>query len=89
VGIIAFGNLRYTPWGGPANAAVGALARTGGLQPRVRQPSPALVSARDAASILVVRWDDKAADAIAAENLFLDIDKTHRKAGRAPGNCTL
>ena len=80
VGIIAFGNLRYTGWGGPVNAAVEALSRTGGLQRRVHQPSPALVTARDAAARLVVRWDDPAADAIAAENLFLDSDKTHRKA---------
>ena len=80
VGIIAFGNLRYTPWTGTLDAALAALARTGGLQPRAVQPSPALAAARDAAAALVIRWDDKVADSMAAENLFLDTDKAHRRA---------
>jgi CubicO group peptidase (beta-lactamase class C family) len=80
VGVIAFGNLRYTPWGSTVDAMVDALARTGGLQPRVVQPSPALVRARDAVAKLVVNWDDAIADSIAAENLFLDTDKAHRRA---------
>ena len=80
VGIIAFGNLRYTGWQSPIDAAVAALAKTGGLQPRVIEPSPALVAAREAAAGLVVRWDDALADRIAAENLFLDTDKPHRRA---------
>src|ERR1041385_4993530 len=77
---MALGNLRYTSWGGPVNAALDALAKTGGLQRRVRQPSPALQGARDAVSQLVLKWDDAAADRIAAEHLFLDTDKAHRKA---------
>jgi hypothetical protein len=80
VGIIAFGNLTYTGWGRPIDAVVEALARTGGLQPRVAQPSPALVAARDAVAHLVVRWDDAAADKIAADNLFLDQSKERRHA---------
>ena len=80
VGIIAFGNLRYTGWQAPIDAAVAALANTGGLQPRLIEPSPALVAARGAAAQLVVRWDDAVADQIAAENLFLDTDKAHRRA---------
>jgi CubicO group peptidase (beta-lactamase class C family) len=90
VGIIAFGNLRYTGWGTAIDDALEALARTGGLQPRVVQPSPALVSARDAVSRLIVRWDDAAATSIAADNLFLDdsaqrrraeLDRLHAKVG--------
>jgi CubicO group peptidase (beta-lactamase class C family) len=80
VGVIAFGNLRYTPWGGTVNIALAALTRTGGLEPRAIQPSPALTAAREAAEKLVIRWDDVAADSIAAENLFLDRDKPHRRA---------
>ena len=80
VGIIAFGNLRYTGWGAPIDAAVAALSATGALQPRVVHPSPALQEARDAIARLVIRWDDAAADRIAAENLFLDADKPHRRA---------
>ena len=40
VGIVAFGNVTYTGWGGVVNSAFDALAKTGGLQPRVQQPSP-------------------------------------------------
>src|SRR5262245_26856753 len=56
VGLIAFGNRTYTGWAGTFDAALELLARTGGLQPRAIQPSPALVSSRDAVSSLVVRW---------------------------------
>jgi CubicO group peptidase (beta-lactamase class C family) len=79
VGIIALGNLTYTRWGPPAVAAMEALARTGGLQPRSVQPAPTLSKARDAVSQLVNKWDDKLADDIAAENLFLDKSKDRRR----------
>jgi CubicO group peptidase (beta-lactamase class C family) len=80
VGIIAFGNLTYTGWGGTVDRIIDALAKTGGLQPRTIMPSPALVDARNAAASLVVKWDDALADRIAAQNLFLDHDKAHRRA---------
>jgi CubicO group peptidase (beta-lactamase class C family) len=80
VGIIAFGNLRYTGWGKPIDEAFEALARTGALQPRVVQPSPALVSARDAVSRLVLHWDDALAGSMAADNLFLDDSAERRRA---------
>jgi CubicO group peptidase (beta-lactamase class C family) len=80
VGLIAFGNLTYTSWPRTFDAALEALARTGGLQPRVIQPSPALVSARDDVAKLVVNWDDAAAEQIAAVNLFLDQSKDRRRA---------
>jgi CubicO group peptidase (beta-lactamase class C family) len=79
VGIIAFGNLTYTGWATVTTAAFDALARTGGLQPRVPQPSPALLAARDAVSALVTRWDDALADRIAAQNLYLDRSKDRRR----------
>jgi CubicO group peptidase (beta-lactamase class C family) len=80
VGVIAFGNLRYASWGATVNATLAALTRTGGLEPRAVQPSPALTAAREAAEKLVMQWDDRAADSIAAMNLFLDRDKPHRRA---------
>lgn len=80
VGFIAFGNLTYTGWGRTFDAATEALARTGGLQPRTIEPSPALTAARNAVAGLVVKWDDAAADRIAAENLFLDQSKDRRRA---------
>ena len=81
VGLIAFGNLTYTSWPRMFDAALETLARTGALQPRVVQPSPALVSARDAVASLIVKWDDAVADRIAAQNLFLDISKDRRREG--------
>jgi CubicO group peptidase (beta-lactamase class C family) len=79
VGIIAFGNVTYTGWNSVVGAAIDRLDRTGGLQPRAIRPSPALLSARDAVSKLVVRWDDELAEKIAAENLFLDRSKDRRR----------
>jgi CubicO group peptidase (beta-lactamase class C family) len=79
VGIVAFGNVTYTGWGGVVNTAFEMLAKTGGLQRRQPQPSDALVEARDAVSRLVVRWDDAQADKVAAMNLFLDRSKDRRQ----------
>jgi CubicO group peptidase (beta-lactamase class C family) len=80
VGIIAFGNLTYTSWGRVVGAAFDRLASTGGLVPRMPTPSASLAHARDAVSQLVMRWDDRAADQIAAGNLFLDRSKDRRRA---------
>ena len=79
VGIIAFGNLTYTSWTRVFGEALDSLTRTGGLQPREVQPSAALVEARDAVSKLIMRWDDRLADRIAAENLFMDRAKERRR----------
>lgn len=80
VGLIAFGNLTYTSWPRTFDAALEALARTGGLQPRAIAPSPALVAARDEVAKLIVTWDEAAAERIAAVNLFLDQSKDRRRA---------
>src|SRR5262249_47234008 len=80
VGLIAFGNRTYTGGAGTFDQAFDLLARTGGLEPRAIQPSPALVSARDAVANLIVKWDEAAADRIAAVNLYLDQTKDRRKA---------
>ena len=79
VGIIAFGNLTYTGWGGVVDQAIRELLRTDGLRPRTVQPSPALVEARRAVTNLLQQWDDGVAEAIAAENLFLDLPKERRR----------
>ena len=94
VGIIAFGNVTYTGWAGTANGALDLLARTGGLERRMPQPSPALVEMRDAVSRLVVKWDNAEADRMAAMNLYLDRSKERRRADiealRAQvGQCTV
>jgi CubicO group peptidase (beta-lactamase class C family) len=79
VGIIAFGNVTYTGWTPIVNNAFDLLAKTGGLQPRVPQPSPALTDARDAVSRLIIKWDDALADEIAAMNLYRDRSKERRQ----------
>ena len=79
VGIIAFGNLTYTGWGGTVGAAFDRLAATGGLVARQVMPSPALVALRADVSKLVIKWDDTLADRIAADNLFLDRSKERRR----------
>ena len=80
VAIVAMGNLTYTNWTRVTDDAVDALAKTGGLQPRVPQPSPALVAAQAEVSSLVGAWDDARADRIAAGNLYLDTPKAGRRA---------
>ncbi|MEO5568423.1 MAG: serine hydrolase domain-containing protein [Gemmatimonadaceae bacterium] len=80
VGIIAFGNRTYSGWGGPFDAALAALAQTGALQPRMAEPSPALMQARENVTALVLNWNDNAAKAVAADNLFLDRSLERRAA---------
>jgi CubicO group peptidase (beta-lactamase class C family) len=79
VGLIAFGNVTYTGWGGVVNGAFDLLAGTGGLQARMPQPSPSLIGARDSVSRLIINWDDKLADEVAAMNLYLDRSKDRRR----------
>jgi len=71
LGIVAFGNLTYTGWGGIATNALDALVAKSGLHPRQPSPSPALTDARDKVSRLVVNWDDRLADSIAADKGFM------------------
>jgi CubicO group peptidase (beta-lactamase class C family) len=80
VGIITFGNRTYSGWNGPIDAAFSALAATGAMVPRMAEPSAALNAARDQVTRLVMNWDDKLAQSIAAENLFLDRSIDRRSA---------
>ena len=93
VGFIAMGSMTYTGWSGVVEQSTAALARTGALQPRTPQPSPALLDAREKVTRLVQRWDDALADEIAADNLFLDQSKERRRRAidelhAAVGACT-
>jgi CubicO group peptidase (beta-lactamase class C family) len=80
VGIIAFGNRTYTNWAGVSTEALSLMLKTGGLAPRQPQPSAVLTARREAVSRLVMHWDDRLADSIAAVNLFLDRSRDRRKA---------
>ncbi|HTV02100.1 MAG TPA: serine hydrolase domain-containing protein [Luteitalea sp.] len=79
VGLVAMGSLTYTNWGPRFDQALDALARTGGLVPRMPEPSPALQSLRTDVTRLVQQWDDGLADRVAANNLYLDVAKDRRK----------
>jgi CubicO group peptidase (beta-lactamase class C family) len=79
VGIIAFGNRTYTGWGTPADEAFSLMLKSGGLEPRAPQPSTVLVARREAVTRLVLKWDDKLADSLAAVNLFLDQSRDRRQ----------
>lgn len=72
VGLIAMSNLTYGGFGGLFNEILTALHRTGALQPRVAQPSQALLTAQSDISQLIIKWDDALANRVAADNLFLD-----------------
>lgn len=72
IGFFGMTNLTYTGPAGPIFDALQALYRTGALKPRELPPAPALLSARDALTALYAKWDAAAAEALAADNLFLD-----------------
>lgn len=78
VGFVALGNLTYTSWGGVGDQVFEALARTGGLEPRLPTPAPVLVEMRDKVTRLINTWSDPLADSVAAMNLFLDESKDRR-----------
>jgi CubicO group peptidase (beta-lactamase class C family) len=81
VGIVALGNLTYTGWGGPTSQALELLARD--RAPRAPVPAPILVERRDQVTRLIMHWDDRLADSLAAMNLFLDESKDRRRGALA------
>ena len=81
VGIVALANGTYAGPGRAVNEALEALARTGGLNARVPQPSPALLKTKAVIDALVNQWSDSNLQKVAAMNLFLDrsLDRRHRE----------
>ncbi|MCW5983061.1 MAG: beta-lactamase family protein [Bryobacteraceae bacterium] len=72
VGLFAMANLTYSAPSAPIGEALDILRKTGALQPRQLPPSPALLSTRDAIFRLWRDWNARDAEALAADNLFLD-----------------
>jgi CubicO group peptidase (beta-lactamase class C family) len=72
VGVIAMSNLTYSGWGGVFREVFEALRKTGALERRRVQPSPALLDAQAQVTRLVTQWDEGSAQRVAADNLFLD-----------------
>ncbi len=79
VGMFAMANLTYSGPSAPIQEALDAFRKTGGLKPRELPPSPVVVAARDDIVRLWTKWDDEAADVLAADNLFLDTPKPERR----------
>lgn len=79
VALVALANLRYAGWSGIFNDALDALAGGGGLKARVPQAAPALRAAYGAVNRLYTAWDDRAFDALAADNLVLDTPLEKRR----------
>lgn len=73
VGLIGMSNQTYQGFNNLFNDTLSALHRTGALQPRIAQPSQALLKAQSDVSQLIIKWDDALANRIAADNLFLDV----------------
>jgi CubicO group peptidase (beta-lactamase class C family) len=80
VGLIGMSNQTYQGFNTLFNDVTTALYRTGALQPRAVQPSPALLSAQADVSQLIIKWDDNLANKIAADNLFLDVPAAVRQS---------
>lgn len=72
VGVIAFSNLRYGPVYTPTIKALNLLIEKGRLPPRAIPPSRVLAERKEQVLRLLQSWDGALADAIAAENFFLD-----------------
>ena len=92
VAIVVLGNLTYANWAGAVGEAFETLHRTGSLKPRVPQPAPALLAARESVDRLLAHWDDRVADSLSADNLDLDVPRERRrrlfeKLQRAHGAC--
>lgn len=72
-------NLTYaSPWR-MVQEMLRVLHQTGGLEPRQPVPARALTDASERVARLVDRWSDREAEAIAADNLFLDESLDRRR----------
>jgi CubicO group peptidase (beta-lactamase class C family) len=79
VGLLCLANVTYAGCRRAVSDALEALAETGALKPRVSRPAPALEAARESVSRLVAEWDDRLADRILADNVFLDRSRGRRR----------
>lgn len=79
VGIFAMTNLTYAGPGGAIDEAFDILRKTGALKPRELPAAPVLESTRAAIVRLWEKWDDAEAEALAADNFFLDRPAAERR----------
>ena len=79
VGVFAMASLTYASSWSMVQEMLRVLRRTGGLEPRQPVPSRALTHASERVARLVDSWSDREAEAIAADNLFLDESLDRRR----------
>jgi CubicO group peptidase (beta-lactamase class C family) len=79
IGLFAMGNRTYTRFTTVADETVRLLAETGGLVPRLPQPSPVLLTRQEQVTRLIQQWDEPLANELAAMNLFLDEPSERRR----------
>ncbi|MBY0372861.1 MAG: serine hydrolase, partial [Bryobacteraceae bacterium] len=79
VGMFAMANLTYSGPSAPMRQALDLMAGTGALKPRELPVSPVLLQTQKALSGLWDQWSDSGMDAIAADNLYLDLPRELRR----------
>jgi CubicO group peptidase (beta-lactamase class C family) len=79
VGIFAMANLTYEGVRPAVDEALELLRKTGALRPRELPASEVLLSTSKAIAGLWQRWDDRAANELAADNLFEDTPAAERR----------
>jgi hypothetical protein len=80
MGVIALANVTYPRLGDATLAVLDALAAHGALERPAAAVQPALSAAAERLVALLARWDDAAADALFADNVFQDDDRERRRA---------
>ena len=78
VGMFAMANLTYAGPAQPIDQSWDALLETGALKPRTLPPSTELTTMRDKLFSLWNDWNETAANAVAADNLWLDRPAANR-----------
>ena len=79
VGAFAMAGLTYMAPADMLREMLESLERTGALKPRAATPAPVLEKMAAAVAGLVTSWSDEQAEAIAADNLFLDESLERRR----------
>ncbi len=77
IGVVALANVTYANVHAACVDTLDELVRASGTQPRFARPGGALREAREQVIRLLAAWDDGLADALFADNFFLDSDKPH------------
>ena len=80
VGVVALANITYPRLGDATLAVLDALAACGALTSSRPAVHPQLAAAAKRLVALLADWDDAGADALFADNVFLDDERERRRA---------